>query len=774
MRVLCIYNCLKIHLRMKKIFILFSLLVLVLQFASAQKISGIIADDKHKGLSYATIRLLNIDSTFVQGTHTDSIGYYSLNTGKKGNYLLNITAIGYKSNFIPIDIQQDSVYIPTISLATNNVLLTEVIIEASSFVRQEDKLSIFPDKRQIKHSTTGYDLLYKLMIPEIDVDRMEGKVSAIGGEATLYIDGRKAETQEIQSLNPKEVEKIEYYDIPSGKYMNDVAAINFITRKQKKGGYVSLNGNQRIGYLKGNYNAVAKLSHNNTSYTLFTGYSMSDYDGAINNIQEDFIFTNHTVNRHSATLESRVKNTGQYAQLNIQNRKEKRSLSGKFSLVHNDMPKNYSRNILKYDNNNRQQESIKNTNLSGWRPSMELYGYFHLNDKQFLETTLGGNYTSNTYRYAYQENSYSIATESKEDLYDLFAIMNYGIQFMHHNSLTIQAYHFQTISSVDYKGKKTSWQHFWEGESMLFLEYNQKFGKKVSLRFGPGLSYIQYRLHGSKKKDKLSPRLHFNLMFYPTKNQQIRLGCPVGSGYLEINQLNKVEQQIDSLQIRRGNPNQKIAFQTTPTISYSGQLGKFNLGATLSYNIINHAQTEDFYIENNHLIRSNHSEGKHRRFFSKIYATWKITDNLRIKLDGSWQYIKYPSTPEKLKNFSGNIQADYYWKDFSCGVFAKSKTKWLNLNLMHGTEPAKYGGYIAWSHKNWSIESGVTNPFTKNSKQTSVMNREVYKYENVITNKLYQPNGYIKIAYIFDFGKKTSRERNDIDTNINSAILKAN
>ena len=31
---------------------------------------------------------------------------------------------------------------------------------------------------------------------------------------------------------------------------------------------------------------------------------------------------------------------------------------------------------------------------------------------------------------------------------------------------------------------------------------------------------------------------------------------------------------------------------------------------------------------------------------------------------------------------------------------------------------------------------------------------------------------YVKLAYTFDFGKKTSRDSNDVDRGINSAILK--
>ena len=243
---------------MKKI-ILFLLLIVSIQHVTAQTIKGTVLDANHQALPYVTVRLLQTDSTFVQGAYTDSLGIYSMDMKRQGNYLLSLSCIGYKTRMLQVQAQttearapsipaQTTKTFPTVILETDNVVLNEVTVEASSFVRQADKLLVYPDKKQVKHSSSGYDLLYRLMIPELDVDRMDGKVSTLGGEATLYIDGRKVDSKEVKNLNPKDIDKVEYYDVPSGKYMNDVAAVNFITKKYKTGGYVSVNAEQRIGY----------------------------------------------------------------------------------------------------------------------------------------------------------------------------------------------------------------------------------------------------------------------------------------------------------------------------------------------------------------------------------------------------------------------------------------------------------------------------------------------------------------------------------------------
>ena len=45
---------------------------------------------------------------------------------------------------------------------------------------------------------------------------MDGKVSTLGGEATLYIDGRKVDSKSEKPLDPKDIIRL-YYDVSSGK-----------------------------------------------------------------------------------------------------------------------------------------------------------------------------------------------------------------------------------------------------------------------------------------------------------------------------------------------------------------------------------------------------------------------------------------------------------------------------------------------------------------------------------------------------------------------------
>ena len=75
-------------------FVLLIGLIATIAFAQ-NKISGKLSDhETREVLPYATVRLLQQDSTFVAGTVTDSLGYYRISDIKNGDYLLYFSTIG--------------------------------------------------------------------------------------------------------------------------------------------------------------------------------------------------------------------------------------------------------------------------------------------------------------------------------------------------------------------------------------------------------------------------------------------------------------------------------------------------------------------------------------------------------------------------------------------------------------------------------------------------------------------------------------------------------
>ena len=127
--------------------------------------------------------------------------------------------------------------------------LDEVVVKASYLTRESDHILAIPTKEQRKHAVTGYDLLNNLMIPGVSVERSTGSVTTPAGAATLYIDGREVDFREVQSLRPKDIARVEYFDVPTGKYAKDAYAINIVMKPLNNGGYTQLDAFQGVGYI---------------------------------------------------------------------------------------------------------------------------------------------------------------------------------------------------------------------------------------------------------------------------------------------------------------------------------------------------------------------------------------------------------------------------------------------------------------------------------------------------------------------------------------------
>lgn len=735
---------------------------------------GSVVDAGKRAIPSVTVRVLDEDSVFVKGTTTDTGGNYIIKNMKAGKYILSCSCIGYISQSVHVAVESKEMEMPVITLPTNNVQLGEVEVKGKSYIRLKDRVLIIPDKKQVKHAATGYDLLYNLMIPGMEVDRRGGNVSNFKGKVTLYIDGRKVDYREVQSLRPRDIEKVEYFELPTGQYAGDETSINYITRKYTTGGYVSLDADQTIGYLKGDYNGVVKLTKKNTHYTFFGGHRMQEHDGVRNNMDEQFRFNDYEVFRHSETLDGRIKSNSQYGQLHIMNRNKKRTLLTKLSLVRSATPHAFQSNQLDYSGHyNLTQQSHSQNHSKSIMPGLQLYGKFNLGKNRWLESSLNGNYTNNDYTRDYMENSFQSHTDVAERFYNVDGHLKYTTSFKHNNSLSIALDHIHKISASTYAGNYDSWQHLWTSETFLFAQYSQRLGQRFSWSFTPGASLLMYRLHGYKRFSFLSPRFNMNMSYRIGNNQFVYLGSALGNNFPEISSTNSVEQAVDFIQVKRGNPDLENATAWAVNLVYGIQTKKVNIQLVTQYYRILNMTRDDYYTEGDKLVGSFSDGVDSHSMMAEFSFTWKITPDLHFKSKTyavRWIY-SHPSLTHNMFNSGADLL--YYWKDFSFNLSASTPYKTMSNVLLRTKHTATYGASARWSHNGWQIEAGTNLPFTRHNKTIRYLDTDAYSYRTTQYSRTSQQTGYIKVAYTFDFGRKTEQAKKEVNTKINSAILKA-
>ena len=735
-----------------------------------------IFDEFQKPIPAVTVRLLSSDSVFIKGEVSNEKGEFQFNNVKVGQYILAFNSIGYENLFLNLDMPNSDYKLPSVVLKRDSIILDAVTVTGSSMIRKKDHLLVIPDKKQIKHAFSGFDLLYNLMIPGLTVNKKNKTVTAVTGDAVFYINGVKADIREIQNLQPKDIEQVEYYILPTKKpYTGDPASINYITKVRKTGGYITLDGEQNIGYFKGDYNINTKVVSNNTTYSIWGGHTMQSYDGIQTEKQEQMLFPSNTINRKTSNNGSDYCNNQQYAQFKVANDNQKRILTATASIIRDMTPHDNQAELLIYNEGNA-LSSIDESDSKNIRSTLKLDGRFNLNKKSQLNVWINGGYSKNEYKRSYIEEELHSFTETNEDLYSFDGGIAHQYDPNESNSFYSRIHHFHNISSSHYNGDFNSWQHLWTAETMFQFMYIHNFGEKTKLMISPIVTWLNYKLHGYDLSSSWNMRMNTWIVHNINSKQMIGCGYNLGTTQPNIGYLNSVSQSIDFYRIKRGNPYLDNTKMHVWYALYEASLHRlFHLQCVLWYTKdVNNIYT-NYYVDGNKLIESYASDDSYNTVKADVSISSRISDNLRVNATYNYKYMYVPNKSNlKEHSHKASFDVNYFINSFTINAYAKTTEKILDEPTLAFIKiPATYGLSIRYSGKNWMAEVGTENPFTKHQHYREYADYGVYRYNQVQTSRIYQQTAYIKLAYTFDFGKKTSRESNSVDRSINSAILKA-
>lgn len=186
------------------------------------------------------------DSSFISGTVTNEEGRFTINNIKPGDYLLELSFMGYSRRIFPFRAGKLSNFIHLGSLEMEEgITLKDVIVEGGQEAVSEtmDK-KIFSITDNLSQS--GGSLLQAMQnLPGITVNQ-EGLVALRGSNrVTVLIDGKQTaitgfgNQAGLDNIPASAVEKVEIINNPSAKYdANGMAGIiNIIMKKEKKEGF---------------------------------------------------------------------------------------------------------------------------------------------------------------------------------------------------------------------------------------------------------------------------------------------------------------------------------------------------------------------------------------------------------------------------------------------------------------------------------------------------------------------------------------------------------
>lgn len=658
------------------------------------------------------------------------------------------------------------------STGVMSISLDEVTVKARSIIEKGDRKVILPTRSQLKEAVSGVELLSKLQLPRIMVDLMSGEITAAGnGEVQLRINGVQVTYTEIATLNPEDVLRIEYHDSPGARYGNATAVINYITKARDSG--VNLRGEtfHSIGgdrtsiddMFSGRYNRGKSEISANVRYIQRKGDWTREYD-------ERFLFPDQELHRLEAGEPTLFNKKLLISNLSY-------SLQERGSYLFNaqlrytlqDNPAGYEdRKSKLYTSGSDVPLSIyDHTRERNHLPALDLYYQRSLSHNQQLIFNLVGTYISSNNNRIYREgNEYATNAELYSDIsgkkYSLIAEGIYEKK-LSYGTLSGGFRHLQAYTDNRYRGSNHKDVRMRQAESYAYTEYQGKIQ-----HWGYTANLVLNRFYYSQadnRNEKYTLQPSFLLSYSPTDNLHFRYHISLKNNIPSIACLNDIEQEIDNLQIRKGNPGLKSFRNTVQDFNAVYSIGICSVDALVRYSYEKNPIMESVLYEKGVFIHTYENQKSFRHLAAEV--TFKIKP---------WKdHISLAVTPgiNRYISTGNNYLHTYTLKELRIDLDAQYKN-WM-LSFVTITPPNRfvYGEQlmkgklmhtlmVGYKQPAWSVMAGIHNPFTKTYRSEN----ENWAALNPVKSDIHSSNMsntfVVKASFNLNFGRAYKGIRKNI------------
>lgn len=747
--------------------------------ASAQsktlKVSGTVKDAQDKGLAGVSILVRTADGTF--GGVSGRNGEYEVNFTAADTVAVSYSYVGHQTYTFSViangNIKRDVI------LTDKSLTLGEVEVTASNINMKGDHVTYMPTKKQVNGANNGVMLLFNMMIPQLKVSPMENSVATSDQTSLgIFIDERQADANELARLRPKDIARVEYYDMPTGVFARSGIdrALNIVTKKYTSGGYVDVRTNTKVIYPQGNYSVQASLDKGNVNMLVMAGSNVAKNDNTGSTTKNDYMFDT-PFTKYMYYDFNETKNLSDYGLLRATVRGKRSYFLAQAMLAWNETPDNTAIRSVSYsDNFYPAAKSFTSSYSNGLTPSLLLSHQIRFNKKDMLNWNLSYSYSRNKNRSRYEEGDFApIINNAKDRYHSLVAALNYLHAFGNGGQLNFELANFLNNSNSVYSGTSPSQQEMLTNEFLLISSYTHRFGKKFSLMLRFGIDVNTYKVNGMETVTKLYTRPGLNANYKIDGTSSLTLTAYAGSFTPSLSLMNEAEQRVSEYEIKRGNPNLLAGKPITSVLSYSKYWNKFSLAAYAMYNGTIDNYVNLFTIEGNNMVNTHINGGNFHSYVVGVNGVLRLLSNsLQLRLSPTFSHKALTGTYRNKHNrFFIYSEVYYSTGAFSfSGYYTSPQTILVSLPV-YSKSKCDYGMTASWSHRGLFVQVGCSNIF--NGKRDYSKNYFNYGAYNTFVKAFSRSLGaqvYLNLSYNFDFGRKVKRQDVKVNTSSNSGILK--
>ena len=656
---------------------------------SERKLIGRLIDNHNLPVEFANIQLLNPkDSSFLCGGVSNANGDFVIPCQQK-QALMKVSFVGYKTICKLVSIAR----IGNVRMQANSYLLKGVTVEAAKVVEKVDRQIIFPTKEQVKTASNGYDLLDNLSLPTIIVNRAERKVQSLkGGDVQIRINDVKASMQDVLALQPDEVTKVEFINVPGLKYgdSNLDAVINYQVRRRYAGyvGGVSTMQGTKAGF--NNSDGYFKYNVKKSEFSINYSFSYrSVEERSYESLGTYHLPTGETLHRNYLGYDSPFLYTINNVQLGYNlSEPDKYTLNVRLNFFNNNSPVS-GVNQLYQESGKANQYLQNNRKILEQIPSLDIYYSLNMPHDQNLALNLVGTYIGTDYQYRMREYTFNKSPDESvknapltDYSYDATgrkrSLIGEGTYSKNWKQMALSVGGQYNISHTDniYVGSSNADTELKYSNLYLFTQLQ---GQQKWFSYQVGVGATRSSIHqGENGYSKWLFRPQVTLQAKASDRLSFKWSSKITSDIPSLSDLSELRQYSNSFMARDGNSGLK------PFTGYNNTL-------SASWNI----PLMSVYLEGNWT------------YYDKPIATSILPEK---REDGSYLFVSKPKN-QKSHNYKHllltpevHLIKDHLDLNLMC-EYQNVKTK--GLDYSHEFNYFSYGAEIRYMTGNWNIGYGA-------------------------------------------------------------------
>lgn len=476
--------------------------------------------------------------------------------------------------------------------------LQEIVIEAPRVVRKADMDVYHPSKSAVDNSKNGMQLLNNLMIPSLSVSDALGSITAAGQSVQVRINGRAATIEQVRTLLPETVKRVEWMDNPGLRYGGANYVLNFIVANPSLGGSLQLLARPSLNEAFGLYMADAKFNFGKSQFEIGADYRLANRMKTHRDYTETFTFPDGaTLTRKETSLGGIMDNTSGNLRASYNYIKPDTTVFvAEFSIHRDFTDKSLYNGLLSLSDGTDDILLTDSHGDTGTTPTLSLYLQQHFAHRQMLVVDFRSSFYFGRTFSDYLErlpSSPTYLTDIHTDIKDrnqAYGIEADYIKNWRNGRFTAGVSYTANRNRSEYENLGGDIFHQRQDKVYFFAEYFHRLGKWTATA-GMGVQYTDFLFKESDRGNhSWSPRPQATITYSLNQNHNFRINFTSWQSTPSLAETNVVPQQLDGFQWRVGNQNLKTANSYMLTFRYGFNLprisGTFGIRAFTSPNAI--------------------------------------------------------------------------------------------------------------------------------------------------------------------------------------------